>query len=323
MLVNPSHNRPRTIEELLDPATMGRLDRLDLLSRKVFAGTLPGERRSKRRGQSVEFDDYRQYVPGDDLRHIDWNVFARLDRLFIKLFLEEEDLGLHLALDFSASMNAGEPNKVVFCQRLAMSLGYIGLTKNNRVSATAFGGDKLVRMGECRGRHQTQRLGQFLLSAPDDLDTPGARAPGPGADFTGAMRAIGQRTSGKGVLVVLSDFLFHEGYEDGVRSLTASRGWDVYCLQVLAPDEIDPEKADGGAGAIMGDLKLTDIETGANAEVTITAGLLEQYKGALEKYCNDLADHCAARDMNCALIRTDTPIETLLLDTLRKRGMLR
>lgn len=321
MLTSATTNRPRSIEELLGPQTMARLDRLDLLSRKVFAGKLPGERRSKRRGQSVEFDDYRQYVPGDDLRHIDWNVYARLDRMFIKLFLEEEDLGLHLVLDTSASMDAGDPNKLIFCQRLAMALGYIGLVNNNRVAATAFGRERVHRLGECRGRRNVQRLGQFLLDAPGDAVTTRSTAPGPGADFTNAMRLIGMSAAGKGVLVVMSDFLLREGYEEGLRYLAGRKGWDVYCLQVLAPDEIDPSRA--GAEAIAGDLRLTDVETGADAEVTVTAALLEQYKRSLERYCNDLASFCAAREMAHALVRTDTEIETLLIDYLRKRGMLR
>ena len=322
MIAGASENKPTTIEELLGADTMRRLDRLDLLSRKVFSGRLPGERRSKKRGRSVEFEDYRAYAPGDDLRHIDWNVFARLDRLFIKIFLDEEDLGLHLVLDLSASMDAGEPNKLVFCQRLAMALGYLGLVHNNRVSVTAFGRDHLQRLGECRGRRNVQRLARFLLDAPGDHATPTvASAPGAGADFTSAMRTISATSAGKGVLVLMSDFLLHEGYEDGLRLLAGPRGWDIDCMQVLAPGEIDPARA--AAGAVAGDLKLTDAETGADAEVTITAALLTRYKQSLEKYCNDLAAYCAARDMTHLLVRTDTPIETLLLDDLRRRGMLR
>lgn len=324
MLVNTSSTRPRSIEDLLGAETMHRLDRLDLLSRKVFAGKLPGERRSKRRGQSVEFDDYRQYVPGDDLRHIDWNVYARLDRMFIKLFLEEEDLSLHLVIDASASMDAGDPNKIIFCQKLAMALGYIGLVNNNRVGMTVFGRDKLLRLGECRGRRQVQRIGQFLLDMPADTTT-GSMAPGPSADFTGAMKAVAAMRSGQGVLVVLSDFLLHEGYEEGLRMLASRRGWDAYCLQTLAPDEIDPEHAGEGAGGpvIAGDLRLTDVETGKDAEVTVTAALLKQYKQTLEHYCNELGSYCVAREMVHSLVRTDTTIESLLLDSLRKRGLLR
>src|SRR5678809_825828 len=118
---------------LLDPTFMARLDQLDLMSRKLLAGKMKGERRSKRRGQSVEFADYRNYVVGDDLRFIDWNIYARLDRLFLKLFLEEEDLSLYVLLDVSKSCDYGDPNKAIYLKRVAAALGYIGVVKYHRV----------------------------------------------------------------------------------------------------------------------------------------------------------------------------------------------
>src|SRR5512132_2587369 len=122
---------------LLAPEFMARLDQLDLISRKLLAGKMKGERRSKRRGQSVEFADYRNYVVGDDLRFIDWNIYARLERLFLKLFLEEEDLALYILLDVSKSCDYGEPNKAFYMKQVAAALGYIGLVNYNRVSISA------------------------------------------------------------------------------------------------------------------------------------------------------------------------------------------
>src|SRR3569832_1755824 len=127
----------RKSDLLLDPAFMARLDQLDVMSRKLLAGKLKGERRSKRRGQSVEFADYRNYVVGDDLRFIDWNIYARLDRLFLKLFLEEEDLSLYVLLDISKSCDYGDPNKAMYLKQVAASLAYIGLVNYNRVSIIA------------------------------------------------------------------------------------------------------------------------------------------------------------------------------------------
>jgi uncharacterized protein (DUF58 family) len=137
----PSRKRPERVDDLIDAALMARIGQLDVVSRKIFTGKIQGERRSKRRGQSVEFADFRPYVHGDDLRFIDWNIFGRLDRLFLKIFLEEEDLSLVIAIDVSASMDWGDPNKMVFAQRLAMALGYIGLVNHNRVTIAAFGGE--------------------------------------------------------------------------------------------------------------------------------------------------------------------------------------
>src|SRR5580698_9752869 len=122
---------------LLDPSFMSRLDQLDILSRKLLAGKLKGERRSKRRGQSVEFADYRDYVVGDDLRFIDWNIYARLDRLFLKLFFEEEDLSLFILVDMSKSCDFGNPNKALYIKKVAAALGYIGLVNYNRVHIVA------------------------------------------------------------------------------------------------------------------------------------------------------------------------------------------
>src|SRR5690242_3511425 len=144
---------------LLSSDFMARLDQLDLVSRKLLAGKLKGERRSKRRGQSVEFADYRNYVVGDDLRFIDWNIYARLDKLFLKLFLEEEDLSLYVLVDVSKSCDYGEPNKAMYLKRVAAALGYIGLVNYNRVNLVAMADGIVAETGALRGR---RRVGQMI-----------------------------------------------------------------------------------------------------------------------------------------------------------------
>jgi uncharacterized protein (DUF58 family) len=327
MLVPASTPRPRTIEDLAGPGLLARLDRLDLLSRKVFAGKLPGERRSKKRGQSVEFDDYRDYVPGDDLRHVDWNVFARLDRFFVKLFREEEDLGLHLVIDASRSMDAGTPSKLVFTQRLAMALGYIGLVNQNRVAVSVMGGRGgrgLRQIAPMRGRRNVRRLADFILSV-DEI--PGSElqtgeppsTPLPSLGFNAALRAVALSRRGRGVMVVLSDFLVREEVRIGLNYL-AGGGHDTYLIQVLSPGELEPEKEPGGA--VVGDLRLTDAETGDAAEVTLSAPLLRKYKQRLEGYVASLRVAASARGMSHALLRSDADLAPLLLDYLRTRGLL-
>src|SRR3954466_6069381 len=137
---------------LLAPEFMARLDQLDLMSRKLLAGKMKGERRSKRRGQSGEFADYRNYVIGDDLRFIDWNIYARLEKLFLKLFLEEEDLSLYVLVDVSKSSDYGTPNKALYMKKVAASLGYIGLVNYNRVSIAAMSDGIVAETGAMRGR---------------------------------------------------------------------------------------------------------------------------------------------------------------------------
>ena len=145
-----THDRPARVDDLLGSSLMSSLDKLDIIARKIFSGKIQGERRSRRRGISVEFADYRQYAAGDDLRFIDWNVYARLDRLFMKIFLEEEELTLGLAIDASASMEFGNPNKFDFVRRLAMSLGYIALSSHNRVSLFSFNDQGVSRLTALR-----------------------------------------------------------------------------------------------------------------------------------------------------------------------------
>jgi hypothetical protein len=352
VLASATPRRPATLADLLPADLSARLDGLDLLSRKILAGKLQGERRSKRRGRSVEFDDYREYVPGDDLRHIDWNVFARLDRFFLKIFQEEEDLALHILLDRSASMSAGAPNKLLFAARLAVALGYVGLVNNNRVLMTVFGGPSSVsRLEPLRGRRNVQRLGQFVLDAAFAAGSTGTRAPqataarAPADDFTATLRAVASGQGdlrGKGVVVLLSDLLIPPlgGYEEGLRLLAAAAhrgggggggGMDAYVLQVLAPGELDPareyrggeEHPEDRTPALSGDLRLTDAETGRAAEVTVTPELLRQYKAAAERYVKTVATFCAARGLHHALVRSDESVPNLVLQTLRRQGMLK
>jgi uncharacterized protein (DUF58 family) len=302
-----TEKRPKRLDELIDSALMAKLDQVDVMSRKIFAGKLQGERRSKKRGVSVEFADYRHYAHGDDLRFVDWNIYARLDKLFLKMFLEEEDLSLILAIDASASMDWGDPSKFIFVQRLAMALGYIGLVNHNRVSLFGFNDRGLEPLTSLRGRRRTKEMGQWIL----DLE------PGGGSGFHDAMRAIALSRQGKGVMVILSDFMFKEGYDKGLRYL-AGGGYDTFCLQVLSPQEVDP-----GKHGLAGDLRLTDIEDSDTAEITVSAPLLRRYKENLDAYCGKLRDFCVRRDVTHVTIDTNTNLTTLLLEYLRQRGLLK
>ncbi|MBX3357002.1 MAG: DUF58 domain-containing protein [Phycisphaeraceae bacterium] len=331
-MLSSTVRRPTTIDELISSELCARLDRLDVYSRKLFAGKLQGERRSKKRGQSIEFEDYRNYVPGDDLRRIDWNVFARLDRFFVRVFQEEEDLALHIVLDASPSMDAGsgssgvDASKLLFAQRLAMALGYIGLVNNNRVSAWVFDNQSLRRMPAVRSRRSTSRLAAFLLASlqPIGDETTDAAAPAVSnatGDFTSALRTIAMSRTGKGVLVLLSDFLIPGGYQDGLRYLAGGKGFDTFCLQVLSPGEVDPTRLN--SSGLVGDLRLTDAETGRTSEVTVTPDLVQRYRNSLAAYVSGLKAFCTARGMMHLQIESDADLPTLLLDHLRKRGLLR
>ncbi len=320
MLASHDTKRPETVEELLGRELMSRLDRLDVLTRKVFSGKLPGERRSKKRGQSVEFDDYRQYVPGDDLRHIDWNVLARFDKFFLKLFREEEDLGVQIVLDCSASMDAGSPSKLIAAARAATALGYVGLVNQNRVSVSRFGrpGDTGLRtLAALRGRGNFKRVASFILEGVGPLP-PDVRTKGDAPDFNEMMRTLALTRRGKGVLILISDGLFREGFLPGLNFL-AGDNYDAYFVQVLSPDELDPTLQ---KDRVSGDLRFTDAETGAAAEVTVSADLIKRYRARLESFLGDLEAACRARSIRHLLTPSDTPVDVLVLEMLRKRGLL-
>ena len=321
MLRVQTPKRPKGVEDLLDAKLSARIGQLDITSRKLFAGKLKGERRSKKRGESVEFADHRPYAAGDDLRHIDWNIYGRLDRLFLKLFMEEEDLALHIVLDASLSADCGEPSKFFFMQQLAMALGYIGLVNLNRVQITTLGGRVMTPGAEdrvagptdgvathtirdLRGRRRTPDLARFLCALEPDGAT----------DFEAAAKRIALTRRGRGVMLVLSDFFMKEGYETGLR-LLVGRGYDVFAMQVLSPQEVEPD--------VTGDLRLRDVEDLDLADITVSAPLLKRYKANLAAYCNGLRTFCARREISCMTVRSDTALDTLILDYLRARGLLR
>jgi uncharacterized protein (DUF58 family) len=294
----------RRLTELLDPDFMARLDSLDVLSRKILQGKLQGERRSKRRGQSVEFADHRHYVMGDDLRFVDWNIYGRLDQLFLKLFLEEQDLTVHIMFDTSASVEIGDPSKSLFIRKLAAALGYISLVNNNRVTISSFAEGLNGQLSRMRGRNYLPALADFLLSAPCAGHS----------DFDSACQQLAAGRFGSGLMIVLSDFLFKEGYETGLRRLLSPQ-YDVYAIQVLSPQELKPP--------LSGDLKLVDVEDADTAEITVSSALLKYYQRTLTAYSNELREFCTQRGATHVLTGSDAPVEALVLNYLRRIRLLR
>ncbi len=282
---------------------MAKLDKLDVVSRKMLAGKMKGERRSKRRGQSVEFADFRNYVVGDDLRFIDWNINARLDKLFLKLFLEEEDLALYILVDTSLSCDYGEPNKLHYLKQTAAALGYVGLVNYNRVTIAAMSDGIVADTGGLRGRRNVPRMLDFL----DGLQPAGQ------SDFAASCKDFALRNRNKGVCVVLSDFFDKSGFENGLRYVTSGR-YDLFAVHILSPQEIDPD--------MKGDLKLVDLEDSDAAEVSITGQLVKKYKANLNAYCLALKNYISRRGGTYLFSSTGVPFETLVLNYLRERNLL-
>jgi uncharacterized protein (DUF58 family) len=289
---------------LLDPAFLHKLEQLELVSRKIFAGRMKGERRSKRRGASVEFADHRAYTVGDDLRHIDWNAYVRLDRLFLKLFLEEEDLHVYTLLDTSPSMDFGDPTKLHYARQVAAALTFIGLVNSDRVAIDTFGADLQPGLAGLRSRSQMSRVVRFLETL----------TPSDAGDLTTACRSFALKHPGKGIVVILSDFLDKRGYDQALRYLLA-RDMDVHLIQILAPEEVEP--------SLVGDLRLVDSEDSEAAEISVSAPLLRRYRQNLDAYTSGLQDWCTRRGIGYLLTTTDQPFDRLVLNYLRRRGLIK
>ena len=295
-------------EKLLDDDFIARLEQLELVSRKVISGVLKGDRLSKRRGHSMEFADFRPYVEGDDLRFLDWNAFGRLDRLFLKIFLEEEDLRVRVLIDRSASMDYGEPNKFHYAKQIAAALSYIGLIHQDRVEINVFGESVRPLFGPARGRRHTRRLFDVLESATtDELET---------TDLARACREFSHSQKGGGIVLFVSDFLDRAGYEKALRYLLVrARSTEIYVFHILAPEEIDPK--------LVGDLRLVDVEDGVPAEVSVSAPLIKQYRRTVDAFREEIQEFCSQRGMHYVFASTAVPFDRLILEYLRRRGLVK
>ncbi len=291
-------------QPLLDPEFLHRLEQLELVSRKIFLGKMKGERRSKRKGQSVEFADYRNYVVGDDLRFLDWNLYARLDRLFIRLFMEEEDLHVYILIDNSLSMDFGDPTKLHYARQVAAALGFIGLVNMDRVAIEVFNDRLTQSLPAIRGRRSLWRMMDFL----EKLEPAGP------SDMRRALRTFSLKSSGKGIVILLGDFMVKGGYEEALRYLIA-RQMDIYVIQILSQEEIDPE--------IVGDLQLVDVEDDDMAEITVSAPLLKRYKQNLAAYRATLQEFCSRRGITYIFANNQDPFDRLVLNYLRHKGLVR
>ena len=289
---------------IFDEKTLRKLDRLMLIANRVRAGAIKGERRSSRRGSSIEFADYRNYVRGDDLRRVDWNIYARLQRPFIKLLEDEEDLAVHLLLDASASMDwprSGERDhhKFLYAERVLAGLAYIAMGSGDRVTVTALRQDRNQVWGPLRGRGHTLNL----LAWMEQLHTRGA------VDLNLSLREYALRSPRAGLCIVVSDLMAPAGFEDGLRALQG-RGNEVAVIQVLSPDEVAPE--------LMGDFKLVDLETGIPQEVTIDEEMRDLYVQRLQAWQTEIAAMCIRRGVHFISVDTGTAWEQLILRELRR-----
>jgi len=285
-------------QEFFTSEFLAQLERLSLASRRTFRGRVKGERRSPRKGHSVEFCDYRAYGPGDDLRYVDWNVYGRLDRLLVKLFVDEEDLCLHLVVDGSASMGFGAPSKLAYAARAAAALGFVGLVNLERVGVGILREKVSEGWPPTRGRNQFVKLVEFLANLRSDG----------GTGLNQALANYALRSREPGLAVIFSDLLDPGGYEAGLRALLERR-FDVHLIHLLDPEEMNPELA--------GELRLLDSETGQMCELTVDGDAVRAYRDRLREFLEKAEGFCRTQEIGYHRVVTDTPVEEFVLSQLK------
>ena len=286
-----------------DESFLKKLEYLYIVSKKIVTGQIRAERKTRIVGSGLEFADYRNYSHGDDLRNIDWRVYARTEKLFLRLFEEEEDLHIYFLIDSSGSMQLGRPSKWDYGKQVAAALGYIGLANMDRVSLIPFSSKLDGRLPPSRGKAQIFKIFDFLS----------ALEPGKQTSLAEAFKTFVTQNKRKGVAVVISDFYDPTGFEEGLNYLRYHR-FEPMVVHLVDDRELDP--------SFRGDLQLVDCETGEIAEVTVTESMMRRYKAAFEQYCAQLEDYCVKRQILYFRAPVQVAFDELILRIFRAGGFL-
>jgi uncharacterized protein (DUF58 family) len=288
---------------MFDVEFLRKLEYLDVVARKILAGRIRADRLSSRRGTSVEFEDFRQYAVGDDLRYVDWNVFGRLEEFFLKLYKEEENLHLTVLLDTSASMRFGQIDKFDYGRKVAAAIAYIGMSNLDDANVHAYGPDIVQSMGRMRGKGKVRQLFEFLTELQAAGETDMKRS---------FRRFIGQERR-RGIVVVVSDLYDVDGVLPALRYLQ-SRRHEIYVVHVTDRSEAEPE--------LRGDLRLVDAESGVHRDLTITDSLRQKYRDAFEAHAQNVSQFCRQKEIGYVRAWTDITFDELVLRILKRGGLV-
>jgi uncharacterized protein (DUF58 family) len=284
---------------LFDDEFLKKLEYLNIISKRLFAGQLRAERRTRKRGTGLEFADYRAYVAGDDFRHLDWKAYLRLNRLILKLFEEEEDLPIYFFVDSSQSMAYGQPSKLDYARRVAAALANL-----DRVNVVSFSDRVKSELPPQRGKGRIFKIFRFLTDI----------APSGQTDAKASFKTYCTATRRRGLAVVISDFLDGHGFETALDILRHFRH-DIFVIHIASHEEIDP--------ALRGELLLVDAETNAAREITITPSLLQAYRSEFLRYCESLESYCGKYQLGYVRTTTEFPFEELILKVFRQGRFLK
>jgi uncharacterized protein (DUF58 family) len=291
-------------EDLFDDDFQRKLEYLALVSRRVFAGRIRAERRTKKSGSGVEFADHRDYQPGDDFRYLDWNVYQRFEKLLVRLYEEEEDLAIYFILDTSASMAFGDGKKLRYAKKVCAALAYVGLANLDRVTIVTTSDRVMERMPETRGKARIFKAFRFLREVQAEGTT----------DLGDAMKTFVAQNKRRGLAVLVSDLYDPRGFEKGINVLRYNK-FDPFVVHVTDPGEGKPK--------LNGDVLVYDCETGDEREVTVTAKVLSRFGEAYAAYLADIDRFCATHQVPFVTASVDVAFDELILRVFRRGGFLR
>lgn len=299
----PAPAKPSS-DDLFDDDFQRKLDYLALISKRVYAGRMRAERRTKKSGSGVEFADHRDYQPGDDFRYLDWNVYQRFDRLLLRLYEEEEDLAIYFIVDASSSMGFGGEKKLRYAKRVAAALAYVGLANLDRVSIVSTTDKVLDRMPATRGKARIFKVFRFLRELEPEGHT----------DLGDALKTFVAQNKRRGLAVLISDLYDPQGFEKGINVLRYNK-FDPFVVHVVDGDDAKPK--------LSGDVLLYDCETGDEREVTVTAKVLERFAEVYGEYLSDIERFCTSKQVPYIKADVSVPFDELILRVFRRGGFLR
>lgn len=291
-------------KSILDSEFLHRLEKLSIVNKSLKKGLYSGKRRSKNQGSSIEFADYRTYSPGDDYRQIDWNAYARHEKLFLKTFLDEQELHISIYLDCSKSMKFGTPSKFFKGIQVAAALGYLSLFNFDRVSVYGFDNSILSHLPLLMGKNKVYQLFDFL----NNLET------GNEGSINESLSS-GKATYGRpGISIIISDYLFADGYEKGINFIQAANQ-EIILIHLLSEDEQMPN--------LEGDIRLVDSERNSKVELTVTPRILSEYQEALKDFKIGISNYAFKRGMSYLQVNSEMEIEQIIFNIFKKSGLLR
>ena len=296
---------------MFDSEFLKKLEYLSLISRRIFRGQLLAQKRTKQLGGGVEFADHRNYVKGDDMRYLDWNLYARLGNQLIKRFEEEEDLHVYFLLDCSRSMaieyrnKNGGYSKFDYARQIAAALAYIALSDLDRVSVVAFADKVYGTFPLIRGKQHILSLLRFLEALPTTGETTSLKA---------SVSEFLHRKHRTGLAVIISDFYAPEGFQTAVDTLRYSQ-FEPNLIQVHDIAEVSPQ--------LLGDIQLCDVESGLTQNVTISENVLRRYKQKMNNFFASINRYCIENGYGCTLSPTVVPFDELILKMMRASGSVR